>query len=65
MRVGANVSRCAMEIEWHDRRGQHGGVLDQICQYAPIRKYKLLRNKLEMCELLGYKMILELCYKQC
>ena len=47
-----------------DRRGQHGGVLDRMCQYAPIQKYKLLRNRLAMCELLGYEMILKLRYEQ-
>ena len=43
-RVGSNVSICTIEIEWHDRRGQHGCVLDQMCQNAPTQKYKLLKN---------------------
>ena len=36
LRVRSNVFICAMEIAWHDRRGQHGGMLDQMCQYALI-----------------------------
>ena len=44
MRVGTNMSICAIEIEWHDRRGQHGYVLDRMCQYTPIQKYELLEN---------------------
>ena len=31
MRVGSVVSICAIEIEWHDRRGQRGCVLDRMC----------------------------------
>ena len=63
--VESDVSICAIEIRWHDRRGQHGDMLDQMCQYTPMRKYKLLRNRLAICELLSYEMILELCYEQC
>ena len=44
MCVGSDVSICAIEVEWHDRRGQHGCVLDRMCQNAPIQKYKLLKN---------------------
>ena len=42
-RVGSDVSICTIEIEWHDRRGQHGCLLDRI--YAPIQKYDLLRKQ--------------------
>ena len=38
------MSMYAIEIEWHDRQGQHGCVLDRMCQNAPIRKYELLKN---------------------
>ena len=44
MRVGLDVPICAIEIEWHDRRGQHNCVLDRMCRYAPIQKYELLKN---------------------
>ena len=46
MHDGSDMSICAMEIGWHDKRGQHGCVLDRMCLYAPIRKYKLLRMRL-------------------
>ena len=60
MRVGSDVSICAIEIEWHDRQGQHGCVLDQMCQNAPIRKYELLKiDTLAMYELLNCEMKFE------
>ena len=43
LRVGSDVSICTIDIGWHDRRGQHGCVLDRICLYALIRKCELLR----------------------
>ena len=43
MLVGSYVSICATENEWHDRRDQHGCMLDQMCRYAPIQKYELLK----------------------
>ena len=46
LRVGSDVSICAMEIEWHDRWGQQGCMLDQKCLYAPIRNYESLWTKL-------------------
>ena len=57
--VGSNVAICTLEVEWHDRRGQYGCVLDRMCLYAPIRKYELLRNKLVMCEWLNCEMNFE------
>ena len=44
MRVGSNVSICAIKVEWHDRQGQHGCVLDRMCRYAPIQKYEMLKS---------------------
>ena len=43
LRVGSDVSICTMEIGWHDRRGQHGCVLDRMYLYVPIWKSELLR----------------------
>ena len=63
-RVGSDVPICTIEIRWHDRRGQHGCVLDRMCLYAPIRKYELLRNRLAMCELLANEMNLN-CVMNC
>ena len=38
-------------------------VLGRICLYAPSWKYELIRNRLAMCELLNYEMIVDLCYE--
>ena len=46
LRVGSDVSICVMEIGWHDKQGQHGCVLDQMCLYEPIQICELLRMKL-------------------
>ena len=43
LRVGSDVSICTMEIGWHDRRDQHGCVLDRMYLYVPIWKSELLR----------------------
>ena len=61
--VRSDVSICTnleiwtwrMKLRWWDRRVQHSCLLNRVCQYAPIWKYKLLRNRLAMCELLGYE----------
>ena len=44
--VGSDVSICAIEIKWHDRRGQHGCVLDRMCRYALIQKYELRLSRM-------------------
>ena len=51
-----DVSICTIEIGWHDKRGQHGYMLGQMCLYAPIRKFELLINRLAICELLRCEM---------
>ena len=48
-----NMNCPKRKFGWHDRRSHHGGVLDRMCQYAPIQKYILFRNRLAMCELLS------------
>ena len=40
-------------------------VLGRMCLYAPFLKYELLRNRLALCELLSYEMIMDLCYELC
>ena len=46
LHVGSDVSMRAMEIRWHDRRGQHGCILDRMCLYAPIQNMNLSKRKI-------------------
>ena len=41
-----SVYICAMEIEWHDKRDQHGCLLDRMCLYAPIQNMNYREGKL-------------------
>ena len=67
-------------VRLHDRRGQHGrgtkvampqeqvaeaDVLGWMCLYAPFLKYELLKNRLAMCELSSYEMIVDFCNELC
>ena len=76
--VGLDVFKCTMLMGLHDIQRQHcwgakdaipwywvaeAHLLGRMCLYAPFWKYKLLRNRLTMCELLNYELILDLCYK--
>ena len=71
-----NAPRCWVA----DRQGQHGrcandimprewiaetDMLGRMYLCAPFLKYELLRNKLAMCELMRYEMIVDLCYEIC
>ena len=55
------VPRDAMPRKWV----VEADVLGRMCLYAPFLKYELLRNRLAMCELLSYEMIVDLCNKLC
>ena len=55
------VPRDAMPREWVAK----ADMLGRMCLYAPLLKYELLRNRLAMCELLSYKMKVDLCNELC